>query len=1036
MDLATDLPGLSPMPDAADILLEHEVQCLGRTLHQRLKGKTPGLFEAAYWQGLVLDRAMHDPALKTDLFRLVDALPALSTSEQIARHAREYLLAGGRELPTGLGLALRATENPMAASISAFVIKQNVRRMAERFIVGQDARHARSKLKKLWDSGFGFTVDLLGEATVNTAESEAYARRYADLIEFLPGETARWKADEILDHGPAGPIPRGNISLKLSAMDHLLDPADPDGGVERLLKRVRPLLLRAKELGAFINFDLEQWNLHEITYRLFERIALDPDFSAWPHLGIVVQAYLKNADRDLDRLLALGQKRGIPLTVRLVKGAYWDYEVVQAGLHGYPCPVFTQKGRTDANYERLTRRLLDHRATLHAAFGTHNLRSLCVALAYAESLGLKPGAFELQMLFGMAEPERDLLRHLGHRVRLYAPVGDLLTGMAYLVRRLLENTANSSFLRLSHHDHADIGELMARPEPSSDAPSEPAPDWTRDLRAPFQNCPLSDFTKEEVAVAGPATVLRTAVRRAARDGYQLDGHTGTRATFAQAVAEAEKQMPWQVPVVIDGHARTDGTALFHVTPNDKTRIASCTNSATVNDVEQAVTIAKKAWPAWRDLPLETRAARVNELGARLERDRLRLTAMEVHEQAKPWREADADIAEAIDFCRYYARQALVELAPRNQGSPPGEINALTYEGRGLCAVIAPWNFPLAILCGMTTAALVAGNAVLLKPAEQAGAIAFAFHQHALAAGIPSTILPFLPGDGAVVGDALVRHRDIVQIAFTGSREVGTAILKLAAEIVPGQTMIKRVVCEMGGKNAIIVDDDADLDEAVTGVLNSAFGYAGQKCSACSRLMVVGSIHKNFVQRLKLAAEALVPASAARADCLLPPVIDETSYDRLQEIILQPGPDVRILHRGEPGSATSAGWYVPPAIFEVTDPRHPLMQRELFGPILTVFAARDFSHALEVANTGDFALTGAVYSRSPRHLQQAREEFRVGNLYLNRPCTGAQVHRQPFGGFKMSGAGTKAGGPGYLLHFSEMRVCTENTMRRGFTPEIL
>jgi len=1006
MDPDSASPGLPNLPDAADILLEHDVQRLGRELHSKLKGRTPGFFDAAYWQELLLDRATSDPALKTDLFRLVDTLPALSTSEQIARHAREYLLDGGRELPTGLALALRSTTNPLTASISAFVIKRNIRHIAGRFIVGQDAQHARSKLKALWDHGFGFTVDLLGEATVNEPESEAYARRYADLVEFLPGETAQWKASAILDQNSTGPIPRANISLKLSAMDHLLDPADPDGGVERLLKRVRPLLIRSKALGAFINFDLEQWNLHEITYRLFERIALDPDFTAWPHLGIVIQAYLKSADQDLERLLSLSQKRGTPLTVRLVKGAYWDYEVVQAGLHGYSCPVFTQKGRTDASYERLARRLLDHRATIHAAFGTHNLRTLCVALAHAESLGLKPGAFELQMLFGMAEPERDLLRDLGHRVRLYAPVGDLLTGMAYLVRRLLENTANSSFLRLSHHDHADIGELMARPtdNPAPAAPSKPASDWTRDLHAPFQNCPLTDFTSTE-----------------------------TRATFAQAVAKEEKQMPWHVPVVINGHARSDGAALFHVSPNNKTRIATSTNPATVGDVEQAIAVAKKAWPAWRDLPLETRAARVNELGARFERDRLRLTAMEVHEQAKPWREADADVAEAIDFCRYYARQALIELSPRTQGNLPGEINTLTYEGRGLCAVIAPWNFPLAILCGMTAAALVAGNAVLLKPARQANAIAFAFHQHALAVGIPSAILPFLPGDGTVVGDALVRHRDVVQIAFTGSREVGTGILKLAAEIVPGQTMIKRVVCEMGGKNAIVVDDDADLDEAVTGVIQSAFGYAGQKCSACSRLIVVGGIYENFVNRLKLAAEALIPTSAARPDCHLPPVIDEASFTKLCGIIDEPGANVRSIYHGAAGAK---GWFVPPALLEVTDPQHPLMQRELFGPILTVFAARDFSHAIEVANTSDFALTGAVYSRSPRHLQQAREEFRVGNLYLNRPCTGAQVHRQPFGGFKMSGVGTKAGCPGYLLNFAEMRVCTENTMRRGFTPEIL
>jgi len=717
-----------------------------------------------------------------------------------------------------------------------------------------------------------------------------------------------------------------------------------------------------------------------------------------------MQAYLKSADDDLDRLLALAAKRGTPLTVRLVKGAYWDYEFVQSGLIGVPCPVFLKKPETDAHYEHLIRRLLENRDKIHSAFGTHNLRSITVALTLAEKLGLAPGDFELQMLYGMAEAERDMLRNLGHRVRLYTPVGDLITGMAYLVRRLLENTANSSFVRLRHYEHIDIGELLTKPEIPAPSSEEAPKSYDGVLTSPFENCALSDFTNAPV-----------------------------REDFARAVAEAEKQMPWHVPVVVNGRIWPDGEALHHVSPNLNTRLAARTSSATVDDVEKAVRTARTSWPAWRDLPLKKRAKLINNLGARLEADRLRLAAMEVHEQGKPWREADADIAEAVDFCRYYARQALAELGPRTQGNLPGEANTLSYEGRGVCAVIAPWNFPLAILCGMTTAALVAGNAVMLKPAEQATAVAYAFYQHAIAAGIPADMLAFLPGPGEIVGDALVRHRDVVQIAFTGSRDVGLSILKIATEVVPGQSMIKRVVCEMGGKNAIIVDDDADLDEAITGVIKSAFGYAGQKCSACSRVIVVGSCYAPFLARLKAAAASLVPSSAASPDCLLSPVIDEASFTRLRDLLREPIDDA---HRVFCGAVKSDGWFVPPAIFEVSDPRHFLMQRELFGPILTVFAARDFSHAIEVTNTSDYALTGAVYSRSPSHLEQATLEFRVGNLYLNRPCTGALVNRQPFGGFKMSGAGTKAGGPGYLLHFAEMRVCTENTMRRGFTPEIL
>ena len=383
-------PENSPLPAADDILFEHDVQRLGRDLHGRLKGKSPGLFEAAYWQGLLLDRAMRDPSLKTDLFRLVDALPALSSSEAIARHAREYLLAGQRELPTGLGLALRATENPLAASLSAFVIKRNVRAMAGRFIVGHDAREACPALQRLWNQGFG-----LPSICSAKQRSMRPSRKRTRSVMPISSTTSRSKPrsgnrGRCSTTVPRGPIPRANISLKLSAMDHLLDPADPAGGVQRLLRRVRPLIVRAKELGAFINFDLEQWNLHEITYRLFETISTDPEFASWPHLGIVIQAYLKDADADLDRMVALASKRNAPLTVRLVKGAYWDYEVVQSGLGGFPCPVFTTKGQTDANYERLTRRLFENRDKIHAAFGTHNLRTISVALACAGKLASSP----------------------------------------------------------------------------------------------------------------------------------------------------------------------------------------------------------------------------------------------------------------------------------------------------------------------------------------------------------------------------------------------------------------------------------------------------------------------------------------------------------------------------------------------------------------------------------------------------------------------------------------------------------------------
>jgi RHH-type proline utilization regulon transcriptional repressor/proline dehydrogenase/delta 1-pyrroline-5-carboxylate dehydrogenase len=318
-----------------------------------------------------------------------------------------------------------------------------------------------------------------------------------------------------------------------------------------------------------------------------------------------------------------------------------------------------------------------------------------------------------------------------------------------------------------------------------------------------------------------------------------------------------------------------------------------------------------------------------------------------------------------------------------------------------------------------------------KPAEQSSAIAWRLHEGMLRAGFPPEVISFLPGIGEEIGPLLVSHPDVAQIAFTGSKTVGLAIVEAAAKTQPGQAQVRRVVCEMGGKNAIVVDDDADLDEAVVGVLRSAFGFAGQKCSACSRALVVDGVYDAFVARLVGAAAALPIGAAHAPSTAIGPVADAEAQARLLAAIDAPG--ARKLFVGE---APRGGWFVPPAILAVDDAKHELMQRELFGPLLAVFRARDFAHALDVAVSTDFALTGAVYSRSPGNLAEARRRFRVGNLYLNRGSTGALVGRQPFGGFAMSGIGAKAGGPGYLVQFADPRVVTENTLRRGFAPELV
>jgi RHH-type proline utilization regulon transcriptional repressor/proline dehydrogenase/delta 1-pyrroline-5-carboxylate dehydrogenase len=405
--------------------------------------------------------------------------------------------------------------------------------------------------------------------------------------------------------------------------------------------------------------------------------------------------------------------------------------------------------------------------------------------------------------------------------------------------------------------------------------------------------------------------------------------------------------------------------------------------------------------------------------------------LQVFEVGKPWREADADVAEAIDFCEYYAREAEALASPRRV-HVPGEENATTFSPRGVAAVIAPWNFPLAILAGMSSAALVAGNTVVLKPAEQSSLVAHTWHEILLEAGVPPAAVAFLPGRGEDVGPVLVSHPETAVVAFTGSRSVGLSINQLAAAS-PGRT-IKRVIAELGGKNAIVVDDDADLDEAVMATVASSFGFQGQKCSACSRAIVLDHVHDAFVERLVHAVRSLRVAPADDPGCRVGPLVDEEARQRVRSFIEIGRGTAREVVAVDVGPLAEQGWFVGPHVFADADPAGPLGQEEIFGPVLAVFRARDFEHAVTLANGTSYALTAGVFSRSPAHLARARQAIEAGNLYLNRGITGALVQRQPFGGYRMSGMGSKAGGPDYLLQFVVPRTVTENTLRRGFAPE--
>lgn len=502
------------------------------------------------------------------------------------------------------------------------------------------------------------------------------------------------------------------------------------------------------------------------------------------------------------------------------------------------------------------------------------------------------------------------------------------------------------------------------------------------------------------------------------------------AAIAAASAELARNGAPSVTPIINGERRPGGTSFVRTNPAQPGQVLASVRGATVQEAKDALAAARLAQPAWEDVPVFDRAQILRSAANKMREQKFALCAVITAEAGKPWAEADGEVAEAIDFCDYYANE-MERLEPRRaMSSLAGEDNWYFYQPRGVCVVISPWNFPLAITCGMTVAALVTGNTCIMKPAEQTSLIGAKLFDLLLKAGVPPEVLHFLPGVGEEIGPELVSNAITDMIAFTGSKPVGLSIIAEAARTKPEQRSIKKVVAELGGKNCIIVDEDADLDDAVKGVLNSAFGYAGQKCSACSRVVVVGAAYDGFVKRLCAATADIIVGDPAAGATLLPPVVDHEAQARILATIAQAKRTEKCVFEG---TTPKTGCFVPATIFADVSNQAAIWREEVFGPVIAIRPATTFEAAIADANESTYALTGGVYSRSPKNLEYAQRKFKVGNLYLNRKITGALVHRQPFGGFKMSGVGSKAGGPDYLIQFMEPRTVTENTMRRGFAP---
>src|SRR3990172_2458460 len=700
--------------------LHQRIVELGREIFELAQAARSRVWQSAWWLEQSTRAMDHDVRRRTRAFQFVDCLPALHSNEAITRHLGEYLDAPGLGVPGVVRAVLRPGRlQRMREELVGRAAHVGATRMAGRFITGFDVPSAVKTIQRLRAQGMAFTLDVLGESTTSYAQADRYAKVYHDLIDHLTSLAARWPTIPVIDADSRGPIPRVNVSIKLTGLDPHCDPIDPDRTIRNVGHRLRPLLRHARGAGAFDNIDMESHKHHDLTLELIKQVFLEDEFRDWPHVGIVLQAYLKEAERDLEDVLEWARRRGTRFAIRLVKGAYWDAETAAAVRSYKEPPVWTSKWQSDACYERMTRRMLENVDLIRPAFASHNVRSLAVVCATAEELGISANEHEVQMLFGMGDPLKTAMVQLGRCVRVYSPYGDLMPGMGYLIRRLLENTSNEGFLKQSFGDRASHDRLLADPAVAK-PPSAALP--SRRYRNTDPEEPMPRFIN------------------ASNTNFAV---AANRRKMAGAIQYVRADLGRAYPLVINGQSLGTEAWFESRNPSRPSEVVGKVASATTADVDRAAASARKAFALWRSTSARERADILRKTADRFEMRRFELAATMVLEVGKPWREADADVTEAIDHCRYYAEQIeRIESRPRLRNIP-GENNMLTYSPKGVCAVLSPWPFPLAILTGMTTAALAAGNTVVIKPARQASVTAAKLAEILGQSGAPPGVVNYL-----------------------------------------------------------------------------------------------------------------------------------------------------------------------------------------------------------------------------------------------------------------------------------------------------
>ncbi len=875
-------------------------------------------------------------------------------------------------------------------------VTQGMRIMGRQFVMGRTIDEALQRSGEDEHAHYRFSYDMLGEAARTQADADRYFDAYQLAIRRI-GESSPQ-----LD-----PIQGPGISVKLSALHPRYEYSQRDHVVPELTAKLTELTLQAKQFDIGLTVDAEEADRLELSLEIILGVSANTELKDWYGFGLAVQAYQKRALPLIEWLSEVAREHQRQLMVRLVKGAYWDTEIKlsqEQGLTSYP--VFTRKASTDVSYIACAKRLLAQPDAFYAQFATHNAHTISTILEMAG----ENRQFEFQRLHGMGEVLYD--QFIGDQnekpaCRVYAPVGSHEDLLAYLVRRLLENGANSSFVNRIVDERIPMERIIA----------DPVGKVRRLERKPHPRIPLP------VNIYGEHR--KNAIGIDTSDTKQL-------VMLAGRMRNASEQNWEAYPIV--GGVRQSGNPIDVTDPSDQRRVVGTLVNASTESVEEALRRAYQARTVWSTTPATERSGCLRRMADLLERDMPDLMAIAVREAGKTIGDSIAEVREAIDFCRYYAERCHADFAaPLEMPGPTGELNQLSLHGRGVFVCISPWNFPLAIFCGQISAALAAGNTVIAKPAEQTPLIAThairLFHE----ADIPDDVLHFLPGDGVSIGGALVADERIAGVAFTGSTDTARVIHQTLAE---KQGPIVPLIAETGGQNAMLVDSSALPEQVVVDVLASSFQSAGQRCSALRVLYVQTDIADKLITMLAGAMQELQVGDPALLQIDVGPVIDEDALQMLNNHVQFLDKHGRHIHTCTLTAGCEHGTFFAPCAYEIDS--IGLLEREVFGPILHVvrYTANKLDNVIDAINATGYGLTLGIHSRIDDTIEHIHQRLRVGNTYVNRNQIGAVVGVQPFGGESLSGTGPKAGGPHYLHRFATERTLTVNTTAQGGNASLL